>query len=149
MEWFLAGAALVAALVFVMARHRSPSSAGPARSAVSTPVRAYHSRIAGTSQRNEDGTKRQTLVAALYEGEELALVPEPDNPHDANAIAVLDRRGRQLGYLPAETAKDLRKRFLAENLVATCRVSEITGGTADKPSYGVNIRIEERRRADD
>jgi hypothetical protein len=37
--------------------------------------------------------------AALRVGDRLELVAEPDNPHDARAIAVL-WRGRKLGYLP-------------------------------------------------
>jgi hypothetical protein len=32
-------------------------------------------------------------------GEALALVPEPDNPHDANAIRI-EARGQQIGYVP-------------------------------------------------
>lgn len=35
-------------------------------------------------------------------GEELDLVPEPDNPADPYAVAVYSCRGYQLGYLPAE-----------------------------------------------
>jgi hypothetical protein len=37
----------------------------------------------------------------------LALVPEPENPYDGDAIAVKGRNGQQLGYLPAETACEL------------------------------------------
>jgi len=32
--------------------------------------------------------------------ERVVLEPEPDNPHDRNAIRVLRRSGEQLGYLP-------------------------------------------------
>jgi hypothetical protein len=41
-------------------------------------------------------------------GRRLALVPEPDNEHDPNAVGVWDE-GRRLqgGYVPAETAPDL------------------------------------------
>ena len=41
-------------------------------------------------------------------GRRLALVPEPDNPHDRNAIAIYnDERTLQLGYVPASVAPDL------------------------------------------
>jgi HIRAN domain len=42
---------------------------------------------------------------AFAPGSELALVPEPENPHDPNAVAVWDA-GRRLqgGYVPAEVA---------------------------------------------
>jgi len=35
----------------------------------------------------------------LRVGDELALVREPDNPHDGNAVRV-EWRGRKLGYVP-------------------------------------------------
>ena len=39
------------------------------------------------------------LWEGLQLGDELTLVREPENPHDARAIRV-EWRGRQLGYLP-------------------------------------------------
>ncbi len=39
------------------------------------------------------------LAAAIQPGEDLDLVREPDNPHDANAVRV-EWRGRKLGYVP-------------------------------------------------
>jgi hypothetical protein len=38
------------------------------------------------------------------------LRPEPNNPHDANAIAVDRENGEQLGYLPAPLAKEVNQR---------------------------------------
>src|SRR6266566_9051816 len=48
---------------------------------------------------------------AFAPGRRLALVPEPGNEHDPNAIAVWDEERRlQAGYLPAELARDLDAR---------------------------------------
>jgi hypothetical protein len=45
---------------------------------------------------------------AFAPGKRLALVPEPDNEHDPNAIAVWDEERRvQAGYVPADTAATL------------------------------------------
>ena len=45
---------------------------------------------------------------AFAPGRRLALVPEPDNEHDPNAIAVWDADRRlQAGYVPAEIAAGL------------------------------------------
>ena len=45
---------------------------------------------------------------AFAPGRRLALVPEPENEHDANAIGVWDAERRlQAGYLPAEVACEL------------------------------------------
>jgi HIRAN domain len=42
-------------------------------------------------------------------GRRLALVPEPENEHDPNAVAVWDAERRvQAGYVPAEVAPQLR-----------------------------------------
>jgi len=39
-------------------------------------------------------------LADLHPGMNLSLRREPDNPHDADAVAVLDRDGLMLGYVP-------------------------------------------------
>jgi len=45
---------------------------------------------------------------AFAPGKRLTLVPEPDNEHDPNAIAVWDADRRlQAGYVPAEIAAGL------------------------------------------
>jgi hypothetical protein len=45
---------------------------------------------------------------AFAPGRRLALVPEPDNEHDPNAIGIWDEERRvQGGYVPAETAREL------------------------------------------
>lgn len=45
---------------------------------------------------------------AFAPGRRLALVPEPDNEHDRNAIGVWDEERRvQAGYVPAEIAREL------------------------------------------
>jgi hypothetical protein len=42
-------------------------------------------------------------------GKRLALVPEPDNPHDAHAVGIWDEQRRvQAGYVPADVAADLQ-----------------------------------------
>jgi HIRAN domain-containing protein len=41
-------------------------------------------------------------------GRRLALVPEPDNPHDPQAVAIWnEERSLQLGYVPAAVAGEL------------------------------------------
>ena len=42
-------------------------------------------------------------------GRRLALVPEPENEHDANAVAIWnEERTLQVGYVPREVAPELR-----------------------------------------
>jgi hypothetical protein len=59
--------------------------------------------VAGTSYRA--GALQDDAFAP---GKPLELVPEPENAHDPNAIAVWDAaRLLQAGYVPAEAAREL------------------------------------------
>jgi HIRAN domain len=63
-------------------------------------------KVAGVSYRLE-----ALQDDAFAPGRRLALVPEPDNEHDPNAIGIWDeQRGVQAGYVPAETARELDAR---------------------------------------
>ena len=47
--------------------------------------------------------------ASFDPGRRLALVPEPENDHDPNAVAIWNEgRTLQAGYVPADTAPQLR-----------------------------------------
>jgi HIRAN domain len=63
-------------------------------------VRHFFAQVAGESHRNdEDGSDRQAIIASCRVGELLFLDAEPDNPEDENAVRVLRRDGKQIGYL--------------------------------------------------
>ena len=60
-------------------------------------------KVAGTSYRAD-----ALQDDAFAPGRRLALVPEPENEHDPNAVAVFDvERRLQVGYVPAEVAPEL------------------------------------------
>jgi hypothetical protein len=60
--------------------------------------------VAGVSYRLDD-----VQAEGFAPGKPLALVPEPDNEHDENAIAIWDAERRvQAGYVPADVARTLR-----------------------------------------
>ena len=60
--------------------------------------------VAGVSYRMDD-----VQAEGFAPGRRLALVPEPDNEHDPNAIAIWDEDRRvQAGYVPADVARTLR-----------------------------------------
>jgi len=61
-------------------------------------------KVAGVSYRAE-----ALQDASFAPGRRLALVPEPENEHDRNAIGVWDGDRRvQAGYVPADIARELR-----------------------------------------
>jgi hypothetical protein len=60
-------------------------------------------KLAGASYRSD-----ALQDEAFAPGRRLALVPEPENEHDSNAVAVWDAERRlQAGYVPAEVAPQL------------------------------------------
>jgi hypothetical protein len=63
----------------------------------------YQVRVVGESFRSAKE------LGAAVPGEPAVLVPEPDNPHDANAISVRTTGGVPVGYVKATTTKTLRR----------------------------------------
>ncbi len=103
--------------------------------------RDFHTKIAGVSKKNSDGSSRQELLDRIRPGEQVHLVLEPENEFDKNAVRVENRRGQQLGYIDAEIAANLSGQ-LQRGLETRVSVSEITGGTKAKPTLGCNLLIE-------
>jgi HIRAN domain len=61
-------------------------------------------KLAGASYRAEE-----LQDDAFAPGRRLALVPEPENEHDPNAVAIWnEERSLQAGYVPREVAPELR-----------------------------------------
>lgn len=93
----------------------------------------FNTKIAGTSF-------RQSEIKKLYQGQELVLSRESENPHDSNAIAVFSGDG-QVGYLNKDLAKHLAPAIDNGLVDYKCAVLDITGGTSEKPTLGVNIEL--------
>ena len=108
---------------------------------IDQPAREFHSKVTGVSHTNIDGVSRQDIIRDLSVGTPLLLKPEPDNPFDPNAIALLTPGGVQVGYVRSELAAELRSQLLRGDRVEIA-VSEITGGTRSKPIRGVNYLIQ-------
>ena len=71
----------------------------------------------------------QSIVMELEEGNELLLEREPNNPHDFNAIKVLDpTTGEHLGYVAREVSRDLAPE-LDSGMIGVCRCL-VPGGKA-------------------
>jgi len=72
-----------------------------------------------------------------------ALIPEPQNPYDRDAIAVHCAAGR-VGYLSREDAQAFKRvlRHVTESGYdgVSC-VGILNGGTRDKPNYGVVLTL--------
>ena len=102
--------------------------------------------VAGESHYQEALRATRGACTETFEGRPsftAALVPEPDNDYDENAVAVYSPQGK-LGYLPRDTAREYREVF-AE---VTRRGSNggacgahLTGGEPGKKFFGVVLRL--------
>ena len=93
----------------------------------------YTLNIVGESYRQEE-------IKRCQEGELLVLKREPNNKYDPNAVAVLRENGKQIRYISRDDAVWVA-RIMVDGDEVTARIRMITGGTIDKPSYGVVIDI--------
>lgn len=119
----------------------------------------FPTKLAGVTHPNADGSDRQELIRRYARpGEPLLLVPEPNNPYSPNAIAVYLVRSEgifnkrevryQLGYLREEVAMELTRYMAREGVpkdtrgvLISAEITDVNGGTRDKPARGVNIFI--------
>ncbi len=108
-----------------------------------TPYREFQTKVVGVTFENADGASRQSIISRCGIGEDIELVREPDNPHDANAVAVTRRRtGEQIGYL----SRDVAGRFVEQaesGQEFSAEICEIIGGGGwfSKESFGVVLKI--------
>jgi len=67
-------------------------------------LRELSLHVVGADHPNRGGGNRRFEILLCTPGESVALVPEPRNPVDRNAVMVLSARGVQIGYLTADRA---------------------------------------------
>jgi hypothetical protein len=131
MIWFL----LVAVVLVVLLIVRKRGVASQSRSG----NRVFYAQVHGITHKNADGTSRQKIIAACIEGEELVLVPEPDNKFDAAAVKICRKNGEQLGYWSADgrMAGDL-----AAGWTYRVTIDEIYAFSENRRKHGVRLRVE-------
>src|SRR5215813_4422027 len=97
-----------------------------------------HSKVAGVSHRNLDGTSRHRILRNCTVPEDLRIAREAHNPVDPKAMAVYRVNGQQLGYLSRPLATEIRERIdRGEQWQAV--LTEITG--KDQRTLGSNIEL--------
>ena len=107
-------------------------------------TRGFTSTVAGVTFRNQDGTSREMFIRQLREGQSLELGKVQVKGHP-NAIGIFIGRGKQVGFIPKDLAAEMTDDF-ARGDRFLCYVDQLTGGTTDKPTRGVVVRIEHYRR---
>ena len=85
---------------------------------------------------------RQEVLERLSAGTPLRLERKPENPFDANACALFDPHGDQVGFLNRRLAAALAP-VLDAGVAYDVEVTEVTGGD-DGRSFGVNVMVSRR-----
>ncbi|MGW8190056.1 HIRAN domain-containing protein [Sphingomonas hankookensis] len=67
-------------------------------------MRELSLHVVGADHPNQGGGNRRFEILLCTPGEAVALLPEPRNPVDPNAVMVVSARGVQIGYLTADRA---------------------------------------------
>ena len=67
-------------------------------------MRELSLHVVGADHPNKGGGNRRFEILLCTPGEAVALLPEPRNPVDPNAVMVMSARGVQIGYLTADRA---------------------------------------------
>ena len=81
-------------------------------------------------------------------GEELKLVPEPDNESDSYAVKICTFANKMLGYIPRYYSKGVSDR-LRNGITYSCRVIEQSRGTGCENCIKVRLRIPQILNAND
>ena len=104
-------------------------------------VREIKSKVVGVGYHNDDGTRRQDLIADCAPGDRLSLVHDPENPRDENTVEVWhERTGKQIGRFYSGLVPDIVK-CLQEGGAAKSSIMGVTGGVPGNMARGVNIKI--------
>lgn len=103
-------------------------------------LRHNYAKIAGVTFPNEDGTERQKIISRCRVGERLILRHDPENGFSPFATQVLRTNGEQLGFVPEYLAEEVCDEFECGFQVFGV-LKDLTGGTRDKPTRGVNVII--------
>jgi hypothetical protein len=99
-------------------------------------METLYSKLSGVTHSNPDGSNRQEIIEALaYKSQPLLLVREP-NQYSYDNIGVYV--AFQIGYVNPELAGELAP-LMDEGVPIEAQITEITGGTDEKPTRGVNV----------
>ncbi len=102
------------------------------------PVETIYSKLQGVTRTNRDGTSRQEIIAELcYQGQQLVLMRSP-NQYSENNLDVYV--AYQVGQVKPELA-DLLAPILDDGSIVRAQITDITGGSEEKPTRGVNIEF--------
>jgi len=97
----------------------------------------FYSKVVGVTFKNSDGSDRQKIVSECKVGDDIIFKPVPTKQYP-DAIGVFATNGKQLGYVKADLALELKEKYPINPMQVT--IANITGGN-DGTNYGCNLHI--------
>lgn len=145
MEWIILFFILIIISIYAISKVTSKSTQQQQKFKITSENHVYkrpiNTKIAGVTQNNEDGSNRQNILKTCQPEDKLLLRREHYNKYDKNAIQILLKRtGKQLGYINREVTAEIAPYIDSGNSI-WAEITSLTGGSAQKPTIGCNIRI--------
>ena len=105
-------------------------------------MRLRHSfaKVAGVSFANDNGSERQEIIRRCRPGEQLIFRHDAYNQYSIFATQILRTNGEQLGHAPEYLAEQIVDE-IQDGYAVLGVLANVTGGTFDKPTMGVNFAI--------
>lgn len=94
----------------------------------------YYAKVAGANMLNADGTSRQDAIRKMVPFDFLRIIPEPDNPVDAKAQAIIGPDGTQIGYLESRKAAEIHSLY-RHGISVTGLVRQVIGEDSEGEPY--------------
>lgn len=109
---------------------------------------SYYTKITGVNFNNKDGTKRQELLKLSKPGDQLFLIPSP-NEYDDTAVKVMSNSlNEHLGWLKSEISEDMFN-WIKEGNEYKAQITEINGQDDGNKPLSCNIQIEKSKASGD
>jgi hypothetical protein len=106
------------------------------------PLTPRETFVAGVNHVGLCGEHRQNVIAGLRKKEAIYLVRQADNPHDLNAVILYSAKGKDIGFLPRETAMEIAPRLdKGSPVTATVLTVERFETEEGRSLLGVRLRI--------
>lgn len=105
-------------------------------------MKKLRSKVAGVSFYD----RQEIIERSCNDGDDLILIRDEENEHSDSAVGIWVATGffrqlKQIGFVTAEASSTVAEYLDDNENSARAVITEVTGGSGDKPSYGVNIEI--------
>jgi hypothetical protein len=85
------------------------------------------------------------VIDKLKLGTEVAIVGEPDNPHDSDAVAIYYGECR-IGYVPRNHNADISKLlFFGHNDIFEAKISSVFPDSHPEQQFRITVRVKDNR----